>query len=313
MRPTWLLSAAAVLACAGAMTLTAQAQTTRSWVSGTGDDANPCSRTAPCKTFPGAYSKTAVGGEIDALDPGGFGTISIGHAITIDGGGGQVASILASNTVGITVNAGTGDHVQIQNIRINGAGSTIGTTGINFVAGLSLALKNVVIEQFSANCVNFQPSARAYLYVEDSYLDNCGGGIVTSTAASGGGFNRVEINRTTILNMAGVGVSIGQNTKADLWYDLIARNGASGQGDGVLATGANAEAAVDFSTIMNNGGNGVHTSAAGTMRVNNATINNNGGVGVLADSGTTLLTYSNNRDEGNTGGPGAFTGNASFH
>src|SRR5258705_2923794 len=76
----------------------AQAQATRTWVSGVGDDANPCSRTAPCKTFAGAISKTATGGEINALDAGGFGAVTIGKAITIDGGGGQVASVLWSVT-----------------------------------------------------------------------------------------------------------------------------------------------------------------------------------------------------------------------
>src|SRR5438132_7618950 len=76
----------------------AQAQATRTWVSGVGDDVNPCSRTAPCKTFAGAISKTASFGEIDALDPAGFGAVTIIKSITIDGGGGQVASILASNT-----------------------------------------------------------------------------------------------------------------------------------------------------------------------------------------------------------------------
>src|SRR6059036_2934404 len=78
-----------------AISSVAQAQATRTWVSGVGDDANPCSRTAPCKTFAGAISKTAAGGEIDALDPGGYGTVTITKAITIDGGGGQVAGILA--------------------------------------------------------------------------------------------------------------------------------------------------------------------------------------------------------------------------
>src|ERR1700712_2279601 len=82
----------------------AQAQATRTWVSGLGDDANPCSRTAPCKTFPGAYSRTAVGGEIDVIDPGGFGTISISHSLTIDGGGGIMASILGSSTTGVNIN-----------------------------------------------------------------------------------------------------------------------------------------------------------------------------------------------------------------
>jgi hypothetical protein len=90
-----------------------------------GDDANPCSRTAPCKTFAGASSKTAPGGEIDALDPGGFGAVTITKAITIDSGGGQVASVLVAGTNGIVVQAGTNDVVTLRNLRINGIGSGI--------------------------------------------------------------------------------------------------------------------------------------------------------------------------------------------
>src|ERR1700682_571136 len=100
----------------------AAAQATRTWVSGVGDDVNPCSRTAPCKTFPGAISKTAAGGEIDVLDPGGFGVVTITKAITLDGGGGINASILGSGTTGITINVGANtDVVTIRNLSINGA------------------------------------------------------------------------------------------------------------------------------------------------------------------------------------------------
>src|SRR6516165_8271388 len=101
-------------------TAPASAQATRTWVSGVGDDANPCSRTAPCKTFAGAISKTAAGGEIDALDPGGFGALTITKSITIDGGGGQVASVLVAGTNGIVVAAGAGDVVILRNMRFDG-------------------------------------------------------------------------------------------------------------------------------------------------------------------------------------------------
>src|SRR5438477_5281721 len=102
----------------------AGAQATRTWVSGVGDDANPCSRTAPCKTFAGAISKTAPGGEIDALDPGGFGTVTITKSITIDGGGAGLAGVLASGTNGIVIsNTGaTPIVVTLRNLTINGAG-----------------------------------------------------------------------------------------------------------------------------------------------------------------------------------------------
>src|ERR1700730_8489913 len=88
----------------------AQAQATRTWVSGVGDDANPCSRTAPCKTFAGAISKTAPSGEINALDSGGFGAVTITKAITIDGGG-NIAGVLVSGTNAIVINALNTDTV----------------------------------------------------------------------------------------------------------------------------------------------------------------------------------------------------------
>src|SRR5207302_5439746 len=126
----------------------AQAQASRTWVSGVGDDANPCSRTAPCKTFAGAISKTAAGGEIDALDPGGFGAVTITKAITIDGGGGQVAGVLVSGTNGIVVAANPlTDVVILRNLRINGIGT--GLNGIRFLAGKALIVENCNIFGFT--------------------------------------------------------------------------------------------------------------------------------------------------------------------
>ena len=96
----------------------ANAQATRTWVSGVGDDANPCSRTAPCKTYAGAISKTAAGGEISTLDPGGFGALTITKAITVNGDG-TLAGILNAGVSGIIVNAGVNDVVYIRNLSIN--------------------------------------------------------------------------------------------------------------------------------------------------------------------------------------------------
>src|SRR5687767_2989416 len=141
------LLAAATLA-AGFSTA-AHAQATRTWVSGTGSDANPCSRTAPCQTFAGAFSKTATNGEISALDPGGFGTLSITKSITLSGDG-TLASILAAGTVGITVNISTNlttDKVVIRNTSINGVGT--GTDGIRVINGQELVVDNVPINGFT--------------------------------------------------------------------------------------------------------------------------------------------------------------------
>src|SRR6195256_4800475 len=106
----------------------ASAQATRTWISGVGDDVNPCSRTAPCKTFAGAISKTAAGGKINCLDPGGFGAVTITKSIEIDclqfpGG------ILNAGTNGVNVSTTAGIKVVLRGIEIAGAGT--GTNGIN--------------------------------------------------------------------------------------------------------------------------------------------------------------------------------------
>src|SRR5437016_7533347 len=103
-----LFSTVAAMALASLfVSISASAQATRTWVSGVGNDADPCSRTAPCKTFAGAISKTVEGGEISVLDPGGYGSVTITKSITIDGGtGAGWASILASKGAsGIIINA----------------------------------------------------------------------------------------------------------------------------------------------------------------------------------------------------------------
>ena len=126
-----------------------QAQATRTWVSGVGDDVNPCSRTAPCKTFAGAISKTAANGEIDALDPGGFGAVTMSKSITIDGTqGAGFGGILASLTSGSTVNDGGTNTivVTLRNLSIDGAGN--GTNGLRFVSGKSLSVENCRIFGF---------------------------------------------------------------------------------------------------------------------------------------------------------------------
>src|SRR6266571_4522508 len=122
----------ALVVFALATTSLVHAQASRTWVSGVGDDVNPCSRTAPCKTFAGAISKTATGGEIDALDPGGFGAVTITKAITIDGDFSGLASALVSGVNGINVNA-AGANVTLRRIAINGI-TGLGIKGINVSA-----------------------------------------------------------------------------------------------------------------------------------------------------------------------------------
>lgn len=146
MKSRVIRSAVALAACMFLGTSIASAQATRTWVSGVGDDVNPCSRTAPCKTFAGAISKTAAGGEISALDPGGFGAVTITKSITISGVGVN-ASILGAATTGVLINAGPTDVVTLKNLQINGAGS--GLVGVRMLAGAALVLDEVKIFGFA--------------------------------------------------------------------------------------------------------------------------------------------------------------------
>jgi hypothetical protein len=149
------------------VTVIADAQATRTWVSGVGDDVNPCSRTAPCKTFAGAISKTAGGGEINCLDPGGFGAVTITKSITIDCEDTQ-GSILASGTNGVVINI-TADTdakkaVRIRGISINGAGGSnsggTGVNGIRILAANSLSVEDVVIDSFGQNGISVECAAQ---------------------------------------------------------------------------------------------------------------------------------------------------------
>src|ERR1043166_5927629 len=128
----------------------AQAQATRTWVSGVGDDANPCSRTAPCKTFAGAISKTAAGGEIDCLDPGGFGGVTITKSMSIDCGTFPGGILNAGSVNGVVVNtAAASDKVVLRNLVINGTVSPSPGPGLNGIRwinlGQELHLDRVVI------------------------------------------------------------------------------------------------------------------------------------------------------------------------
>jgi hypothetical protein len=277
----------------------AQAQATRTWISGVGDDANPCSRTAPCKTFAGAISKTAAGGEIDCLDPGGFGGVTITKAITFDcggGEGGQVGSILTSGTPGITVNAATTDHVILRNLDINGIVQTGsgGTQGINVLQASSVALENVTVMSFANACINLQPTtSHTNLFVFKSVLQNCAGGGVVSVGV--GGVNRVNVSDSQI-KISGVGVTAGANTQAVIYHSTVSNNA----GGGVLANDPAAEVSIDLSTVSNNQVFGVHSTNSAIVRMSNSSVAFNNGTGLLADASGQILTWQNNWVAGNS-------------
>src|SRR5829696_3002815 len=183
----------------------AQAQATRTWVSGVGDDNNPCSRTAPCKTYAGAMSKTATNGEISTLDPGGYGAVSVTKSITIEGTQGQgYGSILHGGTISgtngvsitfdnFTSSAEGNKSVRLRNLSINGSGGSGGNA--------SSGLRSIRISGGAA-------ATNTEVFVEDCVLDGAQGspGRGIEDFRQGGGL--LSIRNTTIRNMGSAAVSV---------------------------------------------------------------------------------------------------------
>lgn len=246
----------------------ANAQATRTWVSGVGDDANPCSRTAPCKTFAGAISKTAAGGEINCLDPGGFGGVTITKAITISCEVGT-AGVLVSGTNGVIVNAGANDAVTLRGLDFQGLGT--GLNGISFLAGRSLLVEKCLINAFVTNGISFTPSTPATLVVSNCIITNSGGssgaGIKVSASA---GARALVRNVTLERNFIGVSaVGTGATSGVNVVESAITSSGSNG----LSATGAGASIKVGSSFIVGN--NAAGTTGAVTSFGNNEIIDNN--------------------------------------
>ena len=286
------------------------AQATRTWVSGVGDDANPCSRTAPCKTWAGAISKTVAGGEMDALDPGGFGALTITKAITLDGGGGQVASTLVSGTNGITVSAGATDVVAIRNLRITGIDGTGsgGINGVRFNSGKELHLDHVIVEYFTNNGLDDEAPGSSVFVTDSIFHDNglgactsgCVGVFVSGASGFPSGTMRLTMVRSSSVNNV-IGMLVKDNSRATVQDSYISNNTATGVWDLANQGFGMSELSLEHCVIANNGGAGVlagDTSAIAPsdIWISNNEITNNGGIGVnvFAPNGH-VWTYSNNR------------------
>jgi hypothetical protein len=297
-----------------ALSSLAQAQATRTWVSGVGDDVNPCSRTAPCKTYAGAISKTAVHGEISTLDPGGFGAVTITKSITIEGTQGQgYGSILHSGTTGVSIAfdnfTAVGEvqkTVRLRNLNINGSGgasaAVLGLRGIRISGGVASANSEVMVE----DCVI------------DASFGNPGRGI--EDVRSGGG--KLIVTNTTVRNMAGAGIVIFpanngatrisatiDNVRVhNCGFGIVASSGSrmivsnsvisnnTNHGLGVEGPFGAAEMHVSNCQISNNG-TGLQQTAGGTMRIGNSDVVFN----TINGTSGTINSFGNNRFAGNAG------------
>jgi hypothetical protein len=289
-----LFAVTAAMWTMGASSLNAQA--TRTWVSGVGDDVNPCSRTAPCKTFAGAISKTAAGGEINVIDPGGYGALTITKSITINGGG-SFGSVLVSGTNGIIVNtASTTDVVSIRNVSINGVGS--GLSGIRMIGSGSLFVENVDIHQFTDKGIDFQPSGTAQLFVTNTAIRNTAGGILVKPAA--GIFANAHLRDST-LEQNTYGIRVEDRSVVSVEKCAVAGN--LNNGFLVMSTTQSAQLTIESSVASGNRNPGSNSSgiqsngAQASVRISNVTVTNND-IG-LNLAGGSIASWGNNKISGN--------------
>ena len=273
------------------------AQATRTWVSGVGDDVNPCSRTAPCKTWAGAISKTAEGGEIDPLDPAGYGTLTITKAITIDGGTGSGwgHTLSAGSASGFIVNVTGGTHVSdavviLRNLTINGAiqSPTVGATqAINYIKAAQLIVEGCRFQNVSTTGITMASmSTGGILRVNDCFFDNTGTGILVTTSSS---FATAQVDNCRF-NALTSGINTTSNAFVTACNCFFAQT--TGANGGVRANTGCQVNVLDSAFISNVTGANV---AGGTVRLSNNDFFNN----TTAISGS-AESANNNRFRGNT-------------
>jgi hypothetical protein len=275
-----------------------QAQATRTWVSGVGDDVNPCSRTAPCKTFAGAISKTATNGEINCLDPAGYGAVTVTKSITIDCEDTQ-GSILSAGTTGVIVNMAAGDlkkAFRLRGVSINGAGT--GTFGIRVLTNLStFTLQEVVIDGVVQHGISIETSAgNMKALIDHTTIRNNAGHAINSFIIGAATMNMAITQSNLSFN--------GQNglNLADTNVVAISDSVINGNATGILASNAKVFAS---RCLISNNTTGVSASNSGNVRLFGVTITANG-TGV---TGSIITSVTNtNTIRGNTvdGAPTAF-------
>ncbi|MGH6847291.1 MAG: hypothetical protein ACREC0_07590 [Methylocella sp.] len=279
--------AAALLAC-GLSAAPAQAGVNRTWVSGSSiaADSGACTRAAPCKTFAFALGVTNAGGEIDVLDPAGYGPVTIAKAISIVNDGVGVATIGATSGSAITINAGPTDSVHLRGLTI--LGLCLGANGILFTAGGNLAIENCVIRGFTNVGINISPSTSSSF-------------VVSNTIAS----NNPGLSEGILVRPIGSAVVTGVLSK------VTANNNGEGiEVFGLFTTGASLDVAIVDSVASNNLEGVIASSSAGhaatTVMVRNVVANYNG-TGLSASNA--ILRIGHSVVTGNTSGVGSIAGN----
>ena len=293
-----------LIAIVGLAPLRAEAQSNRTFVSGKGVDTNPCSLTAPCRTFAQAITQTGAGGEITILDPAGYGAVTINKAISIVNDGVGEAGVTVTSGDGITISAGASDVVNLRGLTLVGGG--VGANGVTFNTGGTLNMQNCVIRGFTGNGVNAVPTAVSNFNISDTIVSNNGNnGILIST---GNGFGGPIATFTRVQALGNLNAGIFMNGQSAPLHGVQAtatNTVASGapSGFGFIAT-SRATFTIASSAALNNG---IGLSVTGgTVYLTQSTVSGNTSQGYDVVAGT-LNTYGDNNISSNTANTGSLT------
>ncbi|HEY2293633.1 MAG TPA: hypothetical protein VGM86_23250 [Thermoanaerobaculia bacterium] len=296
--PYALLTATLLFLASGA----AQATISHTWVSSTGNDANACTRSAPCATFSGALSKTSAGGEIDVVDAGDYGSVTISQAVSIEAVG-VLATIQVTSGNAITISAGASDVVVLRGLTLDGQGTA--TDGIHFSTGGSLYVEDTRIHHFTTG-IDFIPTTDSRLFVTDTIVRNNGtgstGGGVFIQASGGQGFATVSIdNLRTESNVFGVKTIDAANVT--IRNSVAAKNGFAGFS--AVQSGNTPRVLIESSITAHNGTGIVSADLSGgvspfspEVRLSNVTVVDNQ-TGLATSGLGVIISFGNNKVDNN--------------
>jgi len=277
----------------------AHAQSTRTWVSGVGDDGNPCSRTAPCKTFAGAISKTAAFGEINVLDPGGFGAVTVTKSISIYNDGVGEAGVLVAGTNGITISAATTDTVNLRGLIIDGVNQSSGQSGVSILQAARVVIMNCVIQEMGTG-VSVTTSANTNVKIQDTTFRENGAGMLVQPS---GGIVNMSIDHSRLDSNTGGGLKVSGANGGSANVAISDSSVSLNTSNGVNSVGGTASTKVDLTRVVSadNGLAGVQSNGGtSTVTVGSSMLSNNGSAWSIIGGGT-LQSYGNNQVTGPAG------------
>jgi len=274
-----LISAVAIVLSAAAPTVSATPDP-NTWVSSGGVDSGSCTRANPCATFAFALSASPAGGEIDCVDAGSYGVLTIAKSITIDCGA-QAGGVWNTSGNGITINSSSA-IVVLRNLTIAGAGT--GTNGISITDAASVTLDNVSIRGQSASGVSFTPALASKLIVRNSSVQGSGTfGILSQPSAALSPPAAVTVSDSTF---AGNGLA-GMKVRSSSWATVVNSLFLGNLTNGVISEniGAGLAPTLYLERVVCSGNDVGAYANGGKIYMSNTVITNNASFGLRFNRG----------------------------